>query len=282
MEKSRGLLIAAAMLWSLALPPTAQGIGVRVDVLTRSGADLIVAEDPVATSATVTFGPFESFGYGSLSQGVLRATVVGGRIETGSFPPFEERASASVDLSDQFTILGDVVAPVTGTLSLAISGLIAAAPLPTDCFFCGSQSDVLAQLNVRELSEVIPEMDFEQWVLRNQLGDPPAVSIVGEILSVPFEVTPASRSFELRALLIMNAYGTGSVADFGNTAFLSIDLPEGLSFTSASGVLLTEQPSNGVPEPGSLALVGMAALSMMVAARCRKRSRLMFRFRRKS
>lgn len=43
----------------------------------------------------------------------------------------------------------------------------------------------------------------------------------------------------------------GAIADFLNTARLSLGLPSGVTFTSASGVLLT----SGVPEPSTLAML---------------------------
>lgn len=56
-------------------------------------------------------------------------------------------------------------------------------------------------------------------------------------------------------------YGGTSVLDLGHTAQLSIELAEGLTFTSESGVLLTQPPA--VPEPASalLCLAGLAGLA---------------------
>jgi hypothetical protein len=53
--------------------------------------------------------------------------------------------------------------------------------------------------------------------------------------------------------------GDGTICDYSNTAQLSLILPSDVTYTSASGVFLTEQPS-AVPEPGSLALFGPGAL----------------------
>lgn len=49
-------------------------------------------------------------------------------------------------------------------------------------------------------------------------------------------------------------------ANFGHTAWLSIDLPDGMSYTSASGGFLNEVQRQAVPEPASWAL-GLAGLA---------------------
>jgi len=52
-------------------------------------------------------------------------------------------------------------------------------------------------------------------------------------------------------------------SDFGNTAFLSIDLPPGLSFTSVSGVLLTAP----IPVPPAIWLFGSGLIGLIGVAR---------------
>lgn len=61
--------------------------------------------------------------------------------------------------------------------------------------------------------------------------------------------------------LILDCQG-GASCDFSNTSKLGLTLPKNVTFTSASGVLLTSVPSS-VPEPGTFAiglpLIGLAA-----------------------
>jgi hypothetical protein len=55
----------------------------------------------------------------------------------------------------------------------------------------------------------------------------------------------------------------GAVCDFGNTSKFSLDLPSDVTFTSDSGVLLTQAPTtapSAAPEPGTLGLIGVAAV----------------------
>jgi hypothetical protein len=59
---------------------------------------------------------------------------------------------------------------------------------------------------------------------------------------------------------------SGEICDFSHTAALSFTLPGDLTFTSDSGVLLTQQGAAAVPEPASLALIG-GGLAVLAALR---------------
>lgn len=76
---------------------------------------------------------------------------------------------------------------------------------------------------------------------------------------------------------VMNLYcGGGSSCSFGHTARLGFgDLPEGLSFSSASGVFLTDTgvPSGAVPEPATWAMM-IAGFAFAGSALRRQRSML--------
>lgn len=47
-------------------------------------------------------------------------------------------------------------------------------------------------------------------------------------------------------------------ADFSHTASIHLTLPTGTTFSSSSGVFLSAQNGNQIPEPGSLALIALA------------------------
>ena len=49
----------------------------------------------------------------------------------------------------------------------------------------------------------------------------------------------------------------GQVCDFSNTGQMGLVLPTGTTFTSDSGVFLTQSEGSAVPEPGSLVLMGL-------------------------
>jgi hypothetical protein len=54
------------------------------------------------------------------------------------------------------------------------------------------------------------------------------------------------------------ACNNGTICDYSNTAQMSLILPSDVTYTSASGVFLTQQAESPVPEPSSLVLMGLA------------------------
>jgi hypothetical protein len=57
---------------------------------------------------------------------------------------------------------------------------------------------------------------------------------------------------------------TGETCDFSHTAALSFTLPSDVTFTSDSGVLLTETGGSAAPEPASFALIGAGLVALAV------------------
>lgn len=54
----------------------------------------------------------------------------------------------------------------------------------------------------------------------------------------------------------------GITLDFSNTAALALALPQGFTFTSESGVFLSQQASP-VPEPGTWMLLGTGLIGLL-------------------
>jgi hypothetical protein len=77
-----------------------------------------------------------------------------------------------------------------------------------------------------------------------------------------YVVPEGSSTIDLYSRLLLDC-GFDGVCDYSGTGKLSLDLPAGVSFTSASGVLLSAVPVPGgaVPEPGSLALALLGVAS---------------------
>lgn len=76
---------------------------------------------------------------------------------------------------------------------------------------------------------------------------------VDDLLSIVVRVTEADPDFAFWSYLQINHLG-GGTADFANTAQMSVVVPDGVTFTSASGVFLAE----AVPAPPAIWLLGTA------------------------
>ena len=79
-------------------------------------------------------------------------------------------------------------------------------------------------------------------------------------------VLPFNSPFHFQAALYADA-ANGAVANFGNTATISVSLPEGYTFGSNSGVLLTAP----VPVPAAMWLFGSGLLGLVSVARRKSR-----------
>ena len=105
--------------------------------------------------------------------------------------------------------------------------------------------------------------------ISGEFADPGDVRFV---LTSTFTVTPATPTFTLSAQLYTHtAFGKGNLqgdqvlvseVDFSKSAHLSLDLPEGVPWTSASGVFLTS-----VPEPGTGGALLAAAATLWLGRR---------------
>ena len=73
--------------------------------------------------------------------------------------------------------------------------------------------------------------------------------------------TPITLSMQLALAFSQLTPGVRSQADFGHTATLSIALPTGYSYSSASGVLLT---AAAVPEPGTFGLMALGVVALVL------------------
>gem|GEM_PF-5718092 len=68
-------------------------------------------------------------------------------------------------------------------------------------------------------------------------------------------LVPNEGARALNFSLQLTVTGNGGIIDYSNTAAFSFVLPDGVGFTSQSGVLLTGAPAATVPEPSSWALM---------------------------
>jgi PEP-CTERM motif len=80
----------------------------------------------------------------------------------------------------------------------------------------------------------------------------------------------------LQLVMSLHLFCVNETCDFSHTAALSFTLPRDVTFTSDSGVLLTQTGGSAVPEPASFALMGAGLVALAVF---RKRGDLSARFR---
>jgi hypothetical protein len=83
--------------------------------------------------------------------------------------------------------------------------------------------------------------------------------------------TPISLNVQFDLAFTQLTPGVRAQADFGHTATLSMALPAGYSFTSASGLLLTAAP---VPEPSTLGLTAMGLVALQLRRRRTRRAQM--------
>ena len=173
---------------------------------------------------------------------------------TGAFTGSAHRDyDNSMDTS--LDLYSDSRGDVLGRINLDHDGATAGLATMRSGSTCGADYYNLGPVRCTVNSLLADQIDIELSVTVNNITD-------GEM-------------FSFFSTLNVQAYGPRmGGSDFGNTARLGVRLSDGLSFTSESGVMLTQVPgatpptNNGVPEPASLALV-MAALGLAGATRRR-------------
>lgn len=102
------------------------------------------------------------------------------------------------------------------------------------------------------------------WVSSSWSSRTPGLIVFNGI----YAVTGSNPTVPIGATIYENGCGLGTSCDYSNTAAISFNLPTGVTFTSDSGVFLT-QPAGGAPEPASTALLA-TGLACVVLLRRRK------------
>ena len=259
-----------------ALPVQAQGFG---DAAVWAGRGSFLEQETVVTGRaavedvrTAFNGADTRWTYQASSYADMNRGAVGGGIivdTSGSSNFFGVTVNARGDVTDELTFHGS--RPGVVTLSLAVSGSFASM---AEAIF-RSNSSLALNAGVANLTfdwvgqPLSPDKRASVFGTGDVLVLDDHVDRLSAVLTVRQMVTPGQVLGVLAHLdlQLKSDNNDHAVMNFGHTAQLGIELPEGMSYTSSSGVFMSDLPGTQVPEPATamLLLAGLAALG----ARCR-------------
>ena len=192
----------------------------------------------------------------------------------------DARARAQLNDTVTFHIAGANAATVTNVvIDLTLNGTISAfqnAGYLYDMRMLGQGSGASVGWTTQFYDTPQDSRNYVGWAVSGGTGEPGGfVSwelLAGTATEKHFRgvlaVPGADKEYAL--ILGFNLHcSSGTDCDFGNSAHLNFDLPQGVSFTSASGLLLTGNGVPAVPEPETYALMlgGLGVLGWMARRR---------------
>ena len=208
----------------------------------------------------------QAFASADLTTGTLRGSSFGGLTADISFPPLILASSTSI-LTDTITLHGagtsvlvDMTMDVDGFFTL-IGNIGASSATASASFTLGGDG---ANLSLTRAFNSGIGLD----VLNGSVGGSAGTFLDKTLNSAQAHLVyeallPLNTPLNLESFLTttVSPFGPTIGADFSNTAQLALALPDGYTFTSASGHFLSPAVSP-VPEPDTLALLlaGMATI----------------------
>ena len=249
-------LVAAATLAAMACSVQAQS-SVVIAITNPTETDRIV-NDPVVAIGSLVLSDSSAAGYANLETGILRSESIGPPIQPGlGYPDGQFSSQSAAQIVD--TITFGAGASGTGFLDWHVDGTLTPAGNP---FPSATTSLVLGVGGTGET---------DYFTDSTGLCVPSATCNFGTSFNKTgaFAFTIAPGSFQISAFLQTEAFD-GAIANFSNTGTFYLRLPGGVTYTSTSGVFLTEATPifpgvPAVPEPSSYALLlgGLGLLGLV-------------------
>ena len=219
------------------------------------------------------FSSGSGFARADLSTGALGGSAEGtNRSAFGQGSGIGTRAFSTFSDTVLFTIADATAATVTNIgVNLALHGDMTRSALDTDptvtsyLNFGGGLLGVAMRLDANGNPYLSGGANYWDSYTLTQAGD-------GFLFSGIYALRGTTSSVDVGEYLDVQC-GNGAVCDYDSTAAFSLDLPSNVTFTSASGVFLSQAAGNGVPEPstwilliGGFGLAGVALRRRQVAA----------------
>ncbi len=223
------------------------------------------------------------------------ARVDGTLIDGTNVEPFSAIANSSADLvSGQLHVFASSLGPAASNANAHFSDLITIVPTQgfVDGFFATFTLTVEGTLTGN--ADGGGELQVGSTVDRADVGGVALCTAAPSVCSPVQSVSGGSLTQKLVATILVDPsnpivfiqpflfaaandingnflFAETGLANFADTAQLSIDLPAGFTFTSNSGLLLTEAPQ-ATPEPATLPLMTAGVAALCVSAWRRRRA----------
>ena len=250
------LAVLVSSIW--ALPAGATQIQVNGGVgLATYGPDVTSTQPSLSGSANNGGGFVSSSG--DLAAGTLKV-----------FNSSPDVGSAGVEMRETIHILGNIASPVAGILRAGVDDTLV-PNAAYDALTGSASAAAFFQLMVNGDTGPFTQYDFQTngCPPGGVIGTPPFAQFcvntttIHSQVSVPFVISDPLRDFEIVAFLGSTTFA-GGLVDVSHTAVLGLTLPAGLSFTSDSGVFLTQSPSTvPSPEPGTVVMLSTGLVGLL-------------------
>jgi len=182
-------------------------------------------------------------------QGSVETNVSGGvTMEDGV--TFNFAGGGTRDIGFQLTVDGSITVPTDGSYVQSVLASVGAAQVQWGADFVNSNGGT-------PVSSLLP--GTENWVSYTDPINTPTQLVFSGLLAV---TSGQDLGFLLQDQMNCNA---GAVCDFGDPIQFSLNLPQGVTFTSDSGVFLSGVQSTPTPEPRTWGFLGAYLLALGLA-----------------